>query len=379
MKCPVCKTECYSNSICMECGFDDLTPVFLSKEDGEEWYQNIVLPRRIEYWEALDDFEIDGTEIVSYYGNEAAVVIPYGIECIGEDAFKNNKSLHEIYFPETLKTIENRAFYSSGLTTVVFSSGVERIEKSAFGHTNILSIWIPPTCKCVGDDAFNGCHHLRTIQISNGVETIGANAFSWCSSVELVIIPSSVTTIGDAAFSTGSPRLSFAVDPRNEVFCAIGKCLVEREKGKIVSGSLSEAIPSDADIHTIGKYAFRSSECSSGILSIPPNISVIENCAFCACKLTEAYIPRTVRELGNAAFFLVDNCRIYCEHKREPALWNYDWCRADKYTISWGQRWRHMRIRFLQLWEQLFQQTSCYWSYRKPYRWILYSHCRCER
>ena len=61
MKCPVCKTECHSELVCPECGFDDISPVFLSKEDGEAWLENVVLPRRLEYWETLEDFEIEGT------------------------------------------------------------------------------------------------------------------------------------------------------------------------------------------------------------------------------------------------------------------------------------------------------------------------------
>ena len=35
-KCPVCKTEYGKKTKCPECGFSDLSPVFISKEEGED-------------------------------------------------------------------------------------------------------------------------------------------------------------------------------------------------------------------------------------------------------------------------------------------------------------------------------------------------------
>lgn len=340
MKCPVCKTECHSELVCPECGFDDISPVFLSKEDGEAWLENVVLPRRLEYWETLEDFEIEGTELKKYHGEEATVVVPYGIERIGEDAFEFNKNIREVIFPDTLRVIGENAFYASELQAAIFPHGLERIEDWAFQNTALIAVVIPATCKEILASAFSGCFHLKTIHISHGVEYIGENAFSWCTNVEYVTIPSSAVDIEKGAFSTGSPEMKLFIDPRNEKYAVIKSSLIDKAQGKIISGSLCDGIPADADISIIGEDAYQSCKGGDGILTIPPNIRTIEYNAFCACHITKAFIPRTVKTIGNAIFSLVDNCTVFVEAKNKPSQWDANWCDAKKSTVAWGQRWK---------------------------------------
>lgn len=65
MKCPVCKTECHNDIVCPQCRFEDLNPVFLSKEEGNAWNENVIWPWRRKYWKTLSDFEIDDTTYLS--------------------------------------------------------------------------------------------------------------------------------------------------------------------------------------------------------------------------------------------------------------------------------------------------------------------------
>lgn len=340
MKCPVCKTECHSKSVCPECGFDDLSPTFLSKEDGEVWLQNVVIPWRQEYWDSFDDFEIEDCELIKYYGESAAVIIPYGIEHIAKDAFKFNKSIREVYFPDTIKTIGDWAFYATKLKFVSLPNGIESIGERAFSSTDIRAITIPSTCKKIGEEAFTSCYHLSSATIMRGVEEIENQAFSWCSNLKSVMIPDTVRVIGDGAFSSGCWEMYIAVDPRNETYIAENNTLIDRKKGKIISGVLNNTIPSDSDITIIGEYAYASSDRGNGTLIIPPNIVSIEGHAFCACNVQKAYIPRTVKRMGSSVFSIVEDCAIFCEAKGKTPQWASDWCEAKKSRISWGQKWK---------------------------------------
>lgn len=50
MKCPVCKNEILlPESSCPQCGFNQLRTDFLSREDGDNWIQEVVLPEKTEW------------------------------------------------------------------------------------------------------------------------------------------------------------------------------------------------------------------------------------------------------------------------------------------------------------------------------------------
>lgn len=49
MLCPVCMTECASNSVCPECGFNEVGRIFTGREEAEKWYNSVVLPYKETY------------------------------------------------------------------------------------------------------------------------------------------------------------------------------------------------------------------------------------------------------------------------------------------------------------------------------------------
>ena len=79
MLCPVCKTECGEERICPECGFDDLSPIFINCDEVQDWTNNKVIPYRKKYWkEQLLDFSIKETTLIRYTGDSNFVKIPFG-------------------------------------------------------------------------------------------------------------------------------------------------------------------------------------------------------------------------------------------------------------------------------------------------------------
>ena len=67
-------------------------------------------------------------------------------------------------------------------------------------NKTVTSIVIPNTVKQIDDSAFYACQALTSITIPSSVTTIGKYAFRNCTALTSITIPSSVTTIYDSSF-----------------------------------------------------------------------------------------------------------------------------------------------------------------------------------
>ena len=175
----------------------------------------------------------DGTDIKKL----TELVIPYGVERIGENAFSCCSKLTSVTIPRSVTGIGMGAFstntinyggtlaqwcemdndhnsvsvesivLSDGtdikkLTELVIPDNVERIGKAAFYHCwNLTSVTISNGVTIIGDLAFDGCCDLTSVTIPSSVTSIGKSAFSDCQCLEAVDIPYGVTSIEDSTFS----------------------------------------------------------------------------------------------------------------------------------------------------------------------------------
>jgi hypothetical protein len=86
---------------------------------------------------------------------ELSVVVPEGVEAIGDEAFRDSGIL-EITLPEGLLKIGDRAFMGcTDLDTVNFPSTLRVIGKEAFRDCVVLDVEVPARAR-VGEDAFLG-------------------------------------------------------------------------------------------------------------------------------------------------------------------------------------------------------------------------------
>lgn len=110
------------------------------------------------------------------------VVLNNNLRVIGNGAFSDCKKLTDMKFPRSLTTIQQEAFYNTGLQAVLLPSALEEIEARAFYL----------------------CSDLTNIWFSDGksdtkIKHIGNFAFAQ-TGLETITIPASVTTIGEGAF-----------------------------------------------------------------------------------------------------------------------------------------------------------------------------------
>lgn len=94
------------------------------------------------------------------------------VTSIHSHAFDNCSGVTKIILPDSIKTIEDYAFFSCGM----------------------LEISIPASVSTIGASAFYGCKALKKLALPEGLKTIRRQLFSY-SGVQAVYIPASVTSI----------------------------------------------------------------------------------------------------------------------------------------------------------------------------------------
>ncbi len=73
------------------------------------------------------------------------------------------------------------------LRTVELYEGLERIDADAFHECiSLQRINIPSTVKEIGLGAFEGCSQLRNVELHEGLERIDWNAFRSCTSLTII-------------------------------------------------------------------------------------------------------------------------------------------------------------------------------------------------
>lgn len=106
--------------------------------------------------------------------NELNVIIPSGIETIGENAFRSCTSLKSVIIPNTVNQINQYAFYGcDALNTVSVPGSVLRIYSSAFREcTSLKNVTIGRGAFQIASDCFTGCTSLESITINKAEGSI---------------------------------------------------------------------------------------------------------------------------------------------------------------------------------------------------------------
>ena len=172
---------------------------------------------------------------------------------------------------------------------------VVRIETSAFEQAAITSVFIPNSVKTIGSYAFQRCVDLKSVRLSEQLTRIEGFLFYGCKSLTNIDIPEGVTSIGDYAFA-GCEQLK-------EINIPSG---VEQFGGNVFCNTGFTSLPKlPESLTVIPKSMFY--ECTQlTSIEIPENITIIEECAFGRCPISEIEIPASVTHIGVAAFA---NCK----------------------------------------------------------------------
>lgn len=206
----------------------------------------------------------DATKIW-FIGNETitSVVIPEGVESIGQYAFANLTGLKEVTLPSTLKYIEYGAFY--GCTNLEKVNGLEHvvtINNSAFYGCNLKGTISLNSAHAISDSVFYGNKNLEGVVISETLRSIGAYAFADNEKLKSVTINAEKIKLGDYAFSGCTSLNSISINASVIPNCAFSGCT-----------SLS-SVNIGKDVNYINPYAFANTKLNT--LTIDANNKVLK-------------------------------------------------------------------------------------------------------
>lgn len=207
---------------------------------------------------------------------------------------------------------------------------VEEIGPGAFSMTSIMEVYLPPTVRRIGGEAFRNCGYLRYLNLPEDVIYIGGSAFEWCSNLSIDHLPMGLDMVGDKAFAGvqlpetlqipanlhdiypgafyGTPVKTFEVDSSNTRYASLNGILCSKDMKTLVAMPPSTDLKSytvDSCFSEIGTSAFAG--CPLEKIVVPDNVSVIESYAFQGCgKLKEISLPSTISVISQ---YMLSSCR----------------------------------------------------------------------
>ena len=225
-------------------------------------------------------FRVQQNKLIGYKPHKKEggnVVIPWGVEVIGQNVFAELESVRCVVLPSTVTTIEDYAFSNCvNLVKVVFHEGLLRIGNNAFLECSRLqNITLPKTLSQIGDYAFYNCSRAA-FDLSAKIEYIGRAAFNNCKKIK--------------------------IQSGNQTYKVLNHCIVDFSAQKIISAAADCQFPTVDTIVSVGDGAFRGS-LALGFLTIPENIKYIgrEAFAYC-CTLQEVTVLGDMEAISYKAF-----------------------------------------------------------------------------
>lgn len=106
------------------------------------------------------------------------VILPSTLESIGEFVFYDVVDISHIALPNSVKHIDSRAFFCTGLKTVVLPTELTEIPAYCFCDCSISSIIIPNGVTHIGEYAiYRNWEEIETVILPTTVQFVGYNAF----------------------------------------------------------------------------------------------------------------------------------------------------------------------------------------------------------
>ena len=125
-----------------------------------------------------DDFVVVNHILICYKGVSERIIIPEGVQIIGEGVFCNKVVPH-------FKVVQKYLRYP--VRSVTFPDGLKEIEFFAFcGCDKLTELYFPDSLKYISNDAFKGCTLLKSIRFPESIDGIGFEAFAECPNLERV-------------------------------------------------------------------------------------------------------------------------------------------------------------------------------------------------
>ena len=246
-------------------------------------------------------FSKDGQILMGYFGDDKSYTVPDGVKVIQDFAFEGLAMLADIYLPDSLEKIGERAFAETSLRSVVFGPNVKSISCEAFYNCPLLTGAIfNEGLKEIGDRGFLKSP-IVSVQLPASLETLGSVSFE---------------VLAGAAFGAQQTQI-FTIDSKNPYLKADGKALYGiSDEGMTLLTIYEQEYKKYSYFTGYDRHEYTVAEGTVAIadnagdncislnnLVLPEGLITISDNAFAGCSnLSEINIPDSVEFIGNNAF-----------------------------------------------------------------------------
>lgn len=274
------------------------------------------------YFESVEGciYSKDKTEIlfVPAKNTQGAFDIPDGVTKVGEYSFYNHgiEGVTSVNFPEGLTEIGEYAFYGNAFTSLSFPSTLKTIGNSAFScilDGNLQQIVWNEGLESIGDSAFTGSYLKDTLEFPSTLKYIGPYAFANSTAITKVILPAGLEELAPAAFNGCTGIMEADVEDENQNYIAEEDIVYTKDMKKVVfcpsgnRGDSNYTITIPDGVTEIGDFAFYMVDNCHNFV-IPNTVEKIGKSAFGHCyELPSISIPDSVTEIGEDVFQSCDN------------------------------------------------------------------------
>ncbi|MCM1578670.1 MAG: leucine-rich repeat domain-containing protein [Ruminococcus sp.] len=231
---------------------------------------------------------ISGCAVTGWHGKGGIVKVPRTINGrpvvkIEKESFNKryygeneDRNITELYLPDSVMEIGDRAFESSRLRFARLSKNLIRIGKKAFSWCEDLEKVYMGGAYIIDESAFSGCKKLQQVRLPEKVEYLGSHAFD-CTGLKKFYWHS-IIHAGDKIVDC-SP---FEKEHDNIV---LGDCLQ-----KCIAVTDGEILLDRLSVYSIGSDCFYGSSAKK--ITLPRSVKAAERYAFCSRgEIGEVYAP----------------------------------------------------------------------------------------
>lgn len=240
------------------------------------------------------------------YGNiEYIDISSLNIEKLPNYLFNNCQKLKEVKLPDTIKTIEEGAFWCCfDLEKINLPSNLETIEYQAFYRTGLKRIDCPDKLKSIEEQAFYISENLTEINLNYGLQFIGDCAFQE-TNIKSINIPGTVKNLGKYILykddSLKTVIINGDYDSTEYDTDSSGNIVPRKAYDEFMGSNGIEKVIFNDGVTRVSKSAFvgcknlKEVRFSKTITEIAPH-------AFRLTGLTSVVIPENIKSIGASAF-----------------------------------------------------------------------------
>ena len=274
-------------------------------DDSEEQGQTEVFSDSANV-EEDSDFVINADGILTEYkGSDSDVVIPDEVTEIGDNVFKDNKTIESVEFPDNLRKIGSNAFYgcSSLRGELRLPDSLETIGEFAFYNCSGITgeLTIPDKVSMLSYGVFAGVTGVAALTIGSGMNYIRTDSDSWHAFYQMNGVKT-VTFRGVTPPSRNSISIFYSMLNLETVYVPEGtyKAYVEVYKDNMPEWVRLKEIGSGDFLISDGELISYSGNDKE--VTVPEGVTGIGGNAFLNAKVEKVTLTPQVTEIGAYAF-----------------------------------------------------------------------------